>query len=65
MTKSVQVPRVQLCPQGPQVSQFVYGTWRLADGSPDLCTPQAILERIKHCLDLGITTFDCVRKMDL
>jgi predicted oxidoreductase len=55
-----QVPRVLLSPQGPEVSQLVYGTWRLTEASPELTTPQSVLERIKFCLKSGITTFDCV-----
>jgi len=52
------VPQVLMHPQGPQVSQIVYGTWRLADGSEDLATPVSILARIEACLEVGITTFD-------
>lgn len=55
------VPQVELCPGGPLLSQFVYGTWRLMDATdPALTTPSAVLARIRKCLDLGITTFDCV-----
>ncbi|KAI8906805.1 NADP-dependent oxidoreductase domain-containing protein [Gorgonomyces haynaldii] len=39
-----------------RLSKMIFGTMRLADGySAD---PQDILKRIKHCLSLGITTFD-------
>ena len=55
------VPKVELCPGGPSLSQFVYGTWRLMDASdPALTAPAAILARIRKCIDLGITSFDCV-----
>lgn len=58
MTKKL-VPLVQLCPQGPFVSQFVFGTWRLA--TPGISSDSLdVLERVRHCIKLGITTFDCV-----
>jgi hypothetical protein len=60
MTKITTIPRVSLTPQGPELSRFVYGTWRLADTDPALQTPLSILEKVKHCLSLGITSFDCV-----
>ncbi|KAJ3116104.1 hypothetical protein HDU96_010398 [Phlyctochytrium bullatum] len=52
------VPKFNIHPQGPEVSAMAYGIWRLADGPADTQTPEAILARIKRCLDLGITTFD-------
>lgn len=68
------VPQIQIHPQGPSFSRFSWGTWRLADGPDGaklvallLCvqltsctqaSPQSVLERIKACLALGITTFD-------
>ncbi|KAG2185269.1 hypothetical protein INT44_002059 [Umbelopsis vinacea] len=57
------VPQVRLHPDGPSVSQLVFGTWRLANSNgweadPALATPESVLERIEACLKLGITTFD-------
>lgn len=56
------VSRIALHPgkNSPTFSRIVYGTWRLADNDTngDLASPQSILQRIKKCLDLGITTFD-------
>lgn len=48
------VPQVRLHPDGPSVSQMVYGTWRLAnsngwDADPSLATPESVLERIEAC----------------
>jgi predicted oxidoreductase len=37
-------------------SPLVFGTWRLADKASS--DPKDILARIKHCISLGITTFD-------
>lgn len=49
--------RLSLSPQGPDFSRLVYGTWRLLD-DPAHTSPASILERLKACLDLGITTLD-------
>lgn len=50
----VQVP---ISPNGPTVSQIVFGTWRLLDGdSPH--TSKDTIERLELCLELGITTID-------
>jgi hypothetical protein len=48
------IPQVQLHPQGPTVSQLIYGTWRLANSNgfeddPSLATPESVLERIEAC----------------
>ncbi|KAJ3279895.1 hypothetical protein HK104_001085 [Borealophlyctis nickersoniae] len=54
------VKQTLLHPEGPYVSRLVYGTWRLLDVVDDaLKTPAAILSRIRRCVELGITTFDC------
>ncbi|PRP87481.1 aldo/keto reductase [Planoprotostelium fungivorum] len=42
------VPQVSLGPEGPMVSQFVYGTMRLGDGE-GMKDPQSILQRIDAC----------------
>jgi len=52
------VPQISMGPQGPMVSQIVYGTWRLADDDPSQATVESILARIDACLEVGITTFD-------
>ncbi len=49
--------RVPLSPDGPEFSRLVYGTWRLLD-DPSAAAPERVLERLKACLDLGITTLD-------
>jgi len=49
------VPKVKLCENGPEFSRIVHGLWRLADWGKS--NTEAV-ELIKHCLDLGITTFD-------
>ncbi|KAJ3206559.1 hypothetical protein HDU67_008095 [Dinochytrium kinnereticum] len=52
------VPKFQIHPAGPEVSAMAYGIWRLADGEPETRTPEVVLDRIRRCLSLGITTFD-------
>ncbi|KAJ3090796.1 hypothetical protein HK102_002659 [Quaeritorhiza haematococci] len=53
------VPTVKLTPTGPEVSQIVYGIWRLCDDpTPSRYSPSNLLDRIKKCISLGITTFD-------
>jgi predicted oxidoreductase len=51
------ISRAQLCPNGPEISEIVLGTWRLLD---DYAPPSAhaLVERIDACIDLGITTID-------
>ena len=49
--------RVRLSQNGPEFSRLVYGTWRFLD-DPASAAPEQILERLKACLDLGITTLD-------
>jgi predicted oxidoreductase len=39
-----------------KLSKLVFGTWRLADKAS--ADPKDILNRIKTCIDLGITSFD-------
>lgn len=51
------IPHVNLAPQGPSVSQLVYGTWRLL-AEPELANPSAIERRLNLCADLGMTTID-------
>jgi predicted oxidoreductase len=55
MTSSV--PRVPACPGGLELSQLVYGTWKLLD-DPDAATPPALAARLEACVELGITTID-------
>lgn len=49
--------RISLSNDGPEFSRLVYGTWHLME-DPACATPAAVLERLKACLDLGITTID-------
>jgi predicted oxidoreductase len=49
--------RVLISEGGPEFSRLVYGTWRFLD-DPSSCSPEQVLERIKVCMDLGITTLD-------
>lgn len=51
------IDRLPIAPNGPEFSRLVYGTWRFLD-DPISSTPEAVLERFKRCLDLGITTID-------
>ena len=50
------VPRIQLQPNGPEISRLVYGTWRLLDNTSP--SSKDLASRFRHCLDLGITTID-------
>lgn len=49
--------RLRLSSSSPEFSRIAFGTWRLLD-DPEAATPQGLLERLKVCLDLGITTID-------
>jgi predicted oxidoreductase len=49
------VSRIQICPEGPHLSRFVMGYWRLMDW--DMSVP-ALIDFIEQCLELGITTVD-------
>jgi len=49
--------RIRLSQNGPEVSRFAYGTWRLMQ-DPDGHEPARVATKIAACLDLGITTFD-------
>lgn len=48
-------PRVQLTPDGPNVSKLIQGYWRLADWN---MSSQGCLSFIKNHVDLGVTTVD-------
>eukprot|EP01120_Amphizonella_sp_Union-15-10_P015509 TRINITY_DN7_c0_g1_i1.p1 TRINITY_DN7_c0_g1~~TRINITY_DN7_c0_g1_i1.p1 ORF type:complete len:331 (-),score=67.02 TRINITY_DN7_c0_g1_i1:171-1163(-) len=47
------VPRIKLCPSGPEVSQIVIGNWFWNEIPKD-----QQLALVKKCLELGVTTFD-------
>ncbi len=49
------VSRIQICPEGPTLSRFVMGYWRLAEW--DLNTRQ-LIDFIEQGIELGITTVD-------
>ena len=49
------VPTTTIAPQGPELSRFVQGYWRLADWG---LTPQQRLTFLKQHVDLGVTTVD-------
>ena len=51
------IPRIRLSASGPDCSRLVYGTWRLLD-DPAGAEPQPLLDRLKRCAELGITTID-------
>ncbi|MEQ9365374.1 MAG: aldo/keto reductase [Leptospirales bacterium] len=51
------VPKILMAPQGPEVSRFAYGVWRILD-DPQGAAPATVLKKIDACLELGITTFD-------
>ena len=49
------VSRIRTCPEGPLLSRFVMGYWRLMDWDMDAV---ALIGFIEQCLELGITTLD-------
>lgn len=49
------VHRITLAPQGPQVSHFIMGYWRLIDWN---MSSRQLLSFIEQHLDLGVTTVD-------
>ncbi len=51
------ISQVPLSPDGPSVSQIVFGTWRLLDDD-SRHTSKDTIERLELCLELGITTID-------
>ncbi|MFK5921132.1 MAG: aldo/keto reductase [Verrucomicrobiota bacterium] len=46
-----------LSPNGPKVSQIVFGTWRLLDNDETPATHD-VIKLLELCLELGITTID-------
>lgn len=51
--------RHRISPTGPEFSRLIYGTWRILDDEDAANkTPQALLNRFKACVDMGITTLD-------
>lgn len=51
------ISRVKIAPNGPEFSRLIYGTWRFLDDA-SAANPEHLLERLRACLDLGITTLD-------
>jgi predicted oxidoreductase len=51
------ITRTRIAPNGPEFSRLVFGTWRVLDDK-DSASPAQLLERLKLCVDLGITTID-------
>ena len=55
MSTPIAVPRIRLHPQGPELSRFVQGMWRLMEWQLGLAGLQRLVE---GCLALGISSFD-------
>jgi predicted oxidoreductase len=51
------ITRTRIAPNGPEFSRLVFGTWRVLDDKVS-ASPAQLLERLKLCVDLGITTID-------
>lgn len=49
------VPTIPMAPNGPTVSRFIAGMWRLTEWR---LSPHELLHYVQTCLDLGITSFD-------
>ncbi len=47
--------RLKLCEQGPSLSRFIYGWWRLAEWN---FSADEVQQRIEDCLAAGLTTHD-------
>ena len=47
----------RLHPQGPEISDLVWGQWRILEGE-ETDTPEKLARRIALCLELGISSFD-------
>ncbi len=53
------ITRHRIAPNCPEFSRLVYGTWRILDEDNKAnCSPQALLERFRACVEMGVTTFD-------
>src|SRR4051812_8682947 len=50
------VSKTQIIPSGPHFSRIILGMWRIADTPAK--TPIELVNLIKECIQLGITTFD-------
>ncbi len=51
------ISRLRIAPSGPEFSRLVYGTWRVLDDR-ESATHEHLLQRLRACLELGITTLD-------
>ncbi len=51
------IEKVKIAENGIEVSEFVFGVWRLSDNKKEANSKSA-LEKIETCLELGITSFD-------
>ncbi len=49
------VPKVNMIQEGPAFSRLIQGCWRLSEWKMN---PFQIVEFIRNCMELGITTFD-------
>ena len=49
------ISRNKISPSGPELSQLVYGTWRMLDDGSSI---QGINRRLQRCVEQGITTVD-------
>lgn len=49
--------RIRLHDSSPEFSRMVFGTWRLL-GDPVTSSAEAVLELLKACIDVGITSID-------
>lgn len=50
--------RIRLHSSSPEFSRIAFGTWRLLNDRDRPGDPDAILEKLRACLDAGITTID-------
>lgn len=51
------VPRIELSPNGLEISQLVYGTMRIGEWGANM-NPHELADFIEFCVEQGITTFD-------
>ena len=48
---------LQLSEKGPEISEMVYGTWRILDDAK-VPAPHEIADRFEAAIEMGITTID-------
>ena len=53
----MKLAKVKVSKNGPELSEIIFGTWRLCD-TPSPPKTQDLLKLFDHCLELGMSSFD-------